>query len=65
MIGALLGGPGLDVVGVDDRLYGSIAAALAAVERGAAIVRVHDVKPTVEALKVAVAVINIRKQQEY
>ena len=35
-----------------DRLAGSIAAALAAVARGAAIVRVHDVRETVDALKV-------------
>jgi dihydropteroate synthase len=37
---------------VDDRLAGSVAAALAAVARGAAIVRVHDVRETVDALKV-------------
>jgi dihydropteroate synthase len=36
----------------DRRLGGSIAAAVAAVMHGAAIVRVHDVAPTVEALKV-------------
>jgi dihydropteroate synthase len=35
-----------------DRLAASIAAALAAVARGAAIVRVHDVRETVDALKV-------------
>jgi dihydropteroate synthase len=35
-----------------DRLAGSLAAALAAVARGAAIVRVHDVRETVEALHV-------------
>lgn len=40
----------------DSRLGGSVAAALAAVERGAAIVRVHDVAATVEALKVAEAI---------
>jgi dihydropteroate synthase len=37
---------------VGDRLAGSIAAALAAVARGAAIVRVHDVRETVDALNV-------------
>jgi dihydropteroate synthase len=37
---------------VDDRLTASVAAALLAVERGAHVVRVHDVKPTVAALKV-------------
>jgi dihydropteroate synthase len=30
----------------------SVAAALLAVERGAAVVRVHDVAPTVQALRV-------------
>lgn len=37
---------------VDQRLAGSVAAALAAVQRGASIVRVHDVAETVDALKV-------------
>jgi dihydropteroate synthase len=36
----------------DDRLAASIAAALSAVAHGASIVRVHDVKETVDALKV-------------
>ncbi len=35
-----------------DRLAASLAAALAAVEQGASIVRVHDVAPTVDALRV-------------
>lgn len=39
-----------------ERLGGSIAAAVIAVRAGAAIVRVHDVKETVAALKVAAAV---------
>jgi dihydropteroate synthase len=38
--------------GVSARLSGSIAAALAAVAHGAAIVRVHDVRETVDALRV-------------
>jgi len=38
------------------RQTGSVAAALLAVERGAAVVRVHDVKDTVDALKVWQAV---------
>ncbi|CFN63365.1 dihydropteroate synthase [Bordetella pertussis] len=46
MIGAATGKP------VGDRLAGSVAAALACVARGAAIVRVHDVAATVDALKV-------------
>jgi dihydropteroate synthase len=37
---------------VGDRVAGSVAAALAAVQNGASLVRVHDVKPTVDALKV-------------
>jgi dihydropteroate synthase len=51
MIGALLGD-----VPVTERLYGSLAAAVLAVERGAGILRVHDVKPTVDAIRVAQAV---------
>jgi len=38
--------------GVDERLAASLAAALAAVARGASIVRVHDVRETVDALRV-------------
>jgi dihydropteroate synthase len=40
----------------DDRLGGSIASHLAAVDNGAAIVRVHDVRETVQALRVAAAI---------
>jgi dihydropteroate synthase len=39
-----------------ERLGGSIAAHLVAVENGAAAVRVHDVAPTVQALAVAAAI---------
>ena len=46
MIGALLGD-----VAVDQRLHGSVGAAVVAVARGAKIVRVHDVRETVEALQ--------------
>jgi dihydropteroate synthase len=45
-IGILTGRP------VGERAAGSLAAALAAVERGASLVRVHDVRETVDALKV-------------
>jgi len=41
---------------MDERVYGSIAFALAAVREGVSIVRVHDVRPTVDALKVWQAV---------
>jgi dihydropteroate synthase len=43
---------------VGDRLAGSLAAALAAVARGARMVRVHDVRETVDALKVWNAIQN-------
>lgn len=50
-IGKLLGG-----VPAGERLYGSIAAAVVAALNGAHIIRTHDVKPTVEALKITSAV---------
>ncbi|MFZ7259368.1 dihydropteroate synthase [Avibacterium avium] len=46
MIGAVLDKP------VDERIVGSVAAALIAVNNGAKIVRVHDVAPTADALKI-------------
>jgi dihydropteroate synthase len=48
-----------EITGIDEprhRLAGSVAAALMAVRRGAAIVRVHDVAETVQALAVARAI---------
>ncbi|ATE62607.1 dihydropteroate synthase [Thauera sinica] len=50
MLGTVTGRP------VDQRMVASVAAALIAVERGAAIVRVHDVGATRDALKVWEAV---------
>lgn len=47
---------------VDERLSGSLAAAVMAVERGANIIRVHDVAATVDALKFAFAVIQQNEQ---
>jgi dihydropteroate synthase len=44
------------LTGSDDLLGASVAAGVAAFERGATILRVHDVKPHVDALKVAAAV---------
>jgi dihydropteroate synthase len=51
MLGAILDAP------VGERLYGSLAAALIAVQNGAAMVRVHDVAPTRDALRVYTAVL--------
>jgi len=44
------------LTGSDDLLGASVAAAVAAFEHGASILRVHDVKPTVDALTVAAAI---------
>lgn len=50
-LGAVLGQDG-SIPPPDERLSASVAAALMAVERGARVVRVHDVKATVDALRV-------------
>jgi dihydropteroate synthase len=50
-IGSLLGG-----LPADERLYGSVSAAVCAFINGAGILRVHDVKQTMEALKIAAAI---------
>ncbi len=52
MIGTLTGG-----MPADERLYGSLAAAVLAAERGARVLRVHDVRATVEALAIVQATI--------
>lgn len=44
---------------VEERLPASLALAVLAVSQGAKIIRTHDVKPTVEAVKTAFAVTNI------
>lgn len=46
----------LDNAPADQRLYGTIASVVAAVLKGAHIVRVHDVKSAVEAVKIADAI---------
>jgi len=51
MIGAILGKH------IDERLHGSVAAAIIAAQNGASIIRVHDVGPTVDALKIVSAVL--------
>jgi dihydropteroate synthase len=56
-LGAVTGLP------VNERLAPSVAAAVLAVERGAHVVRVHDVKETVAALKVRNATIEWESQQ--
>ena len=58
MLGAVIGGkPPME------RVAASVAAAVCAVERGAAIVRVHDVAATVDALKIWVAVREAARQR--
>jgi dihydropteroate synthase len=52
MVGQLTGQP------VERRLAGSVAGALAAVAKGAAFVRVHDVRETVDALRVWRAIVD-------
>jgi len=52
MIGNVLNRP------VDERLHGGLAVSVMAYERGAHIIRVHDVGPTVDALRMAHAVMN-------
>jgi dihydropteroate synthase len=50
MVGAVLDVP------LDDRLIGSVTAAVIAAQRGASILRVHDVRETVQALRMLRAV---------
>lgn len=56
MIGNILQQP------VDQRLYGSLALAVMALERGAKILRVHDVAATMDALKIFSAVQDAAKE---
>lgn len=51
-LAAVCGAPAGEPLDMAERLVPSVAAALLAVERGARIVRVHDVRETVQALKV-------------
>jgi dihydropteroate synthase len=57
-LGALTGRP------VDDRVPAGIAAAVLAVERGAHIVRTHDVGPTIDALAILGAVMQNRTKHD-
>lgn len=58
MIGSVLNRP------VDQRLFGSIALAVMAVQKGARIIRAHDVAATVDAVRMAHAVIQESLDQE-
>lgn len=58
MLGAILGG-----VAVDQRLFASVAAATIAAQAGAAIIRVHDVKATADALAVVSALRALQEKQ--
>lgn len=59
MIGQLLN------VGPSERLSGSLACAAIAAMQGAHIIRVHDVKETVEAMRVVEATLSARKNKNY
>lgn len=59
MVGQLLN------VGPDQRLNGSLACAVIAAMQGAQIVRVHDVKETVEAMRVVEATLSARGKKRY
>ena len=59
MVGQLLN------VGPNERLNGSLACAVIAVMQGAQIIRVHDVKETVEALRVVEATLAAKENKRY
>ncbi|MGH8492805.1 MAG: dihydropteroate synthase [Moraxellaceae bacterium] len=59
MLGAILGG-----APVDQRLFASLSAAIIAAQAGAAIIRVHDVKATAEALAVVSALRAVHEAKE-
>jgi len=48
----------LDNCEPQDRLFGSVAAAVLAAEKGAKVIRVHDVKATADAMKVVMAMLS-------
>lgn len=57
MLGQVTGRP------VEERLAASVAAAILAAQRGASIIRVHDVAETVDALKILQAVADVDTPQ--
>ncbi|MHA1482878.1 MAG: dihydropteroate synthase [Candidatus Heimdallarchaeaceae archaeon] len=48
----------LDEAPPEERLYGSLGATIVAIVNGAHVIRTHDVRPTLEAVKVAETIIN-------
>ncbi len=54
MIGAVLGD-----APADQRLFGGLACAVMAIERGAAIIRTHDIKPTADVIRMTHAVMSV------
>lgn len=54
----------LDEPNVEKRLFGSLSSVAISIWNGAKIVRVHDVKETVETVKVAEAIFNVRKNDK-
>jgi len=58
MIGSLLGKD------VDNRVFGSVGAAVIAAMNGAAIIRAHDIRETVDALTIVQAVNNLNKSKQ-
>ncbi len=63
MVGALLAGKDGKPRAVEERLHGSVALAAVAALKGANIVRVHDVAPTVDALAMVAALKNSSRKQ--
>jgi dihydropteroate synthase len=51
-LGRLVAGPGAPPAPIEDRLAGSLASAVWAMTQGAGMVRVHDVAPTVQAVRI-------------
>jgi len=63
-IGAILSEDGVTPVPVDDRLYGSLAAAAIAIMNGASIVRCHDVAATKDAARTVDALLASAERSE-
>lgn len=59
MIGELLDVP------LEERLIGGIACAVIAAMQGAQIIRAHDVKETVQAMKIVQATLSVKETDDY